>query len=150
TYDEEMKDLTLNLAIVQYDGLNFKIGNNIRYPRNYSFEENELQISNKVKAYGYTYVAKGNSKPHYVSPQDPLVKVLYETYQKYTKDTETPLLTIGGGTYARTLKKAVAFGPNLPGKEDLAHQANEYLIVEDMILAAAIYAECIVKLAGAN
>lgn len=150
TYDEEMKDLTLNLAIVQYDGLNFKIGNNIRYPRNYSFEENELQISNKVKAYGYTYVAKGNSKPHYVSPQDPLVKVLYETYQKYTKDTETPLLTIGGGTYARTLRKAVAFGPNLPGKEDMAHQANEYLIVEDMILAAAIYAECIVKLAGAN
>ena len=57
-------------------------------------------------------------------------------------------MTIGGGTYARKLDKAVAFGPNLPGNKELAHQPNEYLIIKDMITAIAIYAESIELLAG--
>lgn len=147
-YDDEMKDMTLNLAIIHYENNHFMIGSNIRYPKGYPFTENASKTVEIAKKYGFEYVARHNSNPHYVSPQDPLVKTLYETYQKYTNDYETPLLTIGGGTYARTLKKAVAFGPNMPGKEDLAHQANEYLDIDDMLTAAAIYAECIVKLAG--
>ncbi|MBU0997083.1 MAG: dipeptidase PepV [Firmicutes bacterium] len=147
-FDEEMKDLTLNLAIISYQNNQVKIGSNIRYPKGYPFIENQSVVTAIGLKYGLKYVALHNSPPHYVSPSDPLVQTLYSTYQKYTNDYETPLLTIGGGTYARTLKKAVAFGPNLPGREDLAHQANEYLIIDDMILAAAIYAECIVKLAS--
>jgi len=147
-YDEEMKDLTINLAIISYQNNHIKIGSNIRYPKGYPFEDNASKVTRIAKEYGLIYKGLHNSPPHYVSPEDPLVQTLYSTYQKYTNDYETPLLTIGGGTYARTLKKAVAFGPNLPGREDLAHQANEYLIIDDMILAAAIYAECIVKLAS--
>jgi len=147
-FDEEMKDLTLNLAIVRYENGLLKLGLNVRYPKGFDFEMNKIHTDNQAKAYGLTYTCKENSKPHYVSPEDPLVKTLYQTYQKYSKDTETPLLTIGGGTYARTLKKAVAFGPNFPGREDLAHQANEYLIIDDMITAIAIYAESIELLAG--
>jgi len=147
-FDDEMKDMTLNLALIHYENSHFLIGSNIRYPKGYPFEENAMKTTNIAQTFGFDYIRHHNSKPHYVSPQDPLVKTLYETYQKYTNDYETPLLTIGGGTYARTLKKAVAFGPNMPGKEDLAHQANEYLVIEDMITAAAIYAECIIKLAG--
>ena len=79
----------------------------------------------------------------------PLVKTLHEAYKRYTGDHDSKIMSIGGGTYARILKKAVAFGPNLPGKEDLAHQPNEYLVIKDMIVAAAIYAESIVMLAGA-
>jgi len=149
-FHDEMKEMTLNLALINYESGHFLIGSNIRYPIEYPFEENAEKTSKIADEFGFKYVGHHNSKPHYVSPDDPLVKTLYETYQKYTNDYTTPLLTIGGGTYARTLKKAVAFGPNMPGKEDLAHQANEYLIIEDMIMAAAIYAECIVKLAGKN
>lgn len=147
-HDDEMEDLTLNLALIKYENNQFFIGNNIRYPKGFPFEEAKEQATNLASLYGLKYVAHHNSVPHYVPKNDPLVQTLYTTYQKYTGDYATPLLTIGGGTYARTLKKAVAFGPNMPGKEDLAHQANEYLIIEDMMTAAAIYAECIVKLAG--
>lgn len=146
--DKEMGELTLNLAFVHYDGKDVEIGINIRYPRNYVFEEGEKVIIKAGKEFALTYHSDSNSKPHYVSPEDELVKVLHESYIKYTGDTESKLMTIGGGTYSRMLKKAVAFGPALPGDEDLAHQPNEYLKISDMITAIAIYAEGIVRLAG--
>ena len=148
TFDKEMKELTLNTGFVHYDGKNITLGLNVRYPRNYEFESKEKKIIKAAEEFGLKYEAKGNSKPHYVSPDDELVKSLHEAYKKYTGDLDSKIMSIGGGTYARILKKAVAFGPNLPGKEDLAHQPNEYLIIKDMIIAASIYAESIVMLAG--
>jgi len=150
TFDKEMKELTLNTGFVKFDGKNGRIGVNIRYPRNYEFEKNEKKIINAVEEFKLSYKFVGNSKPHYISPDDPLVKALHEAYMKYTGDHDSKIMSIGGGTYARVLKKAVAFGPNLPGKEDLAHQPNEYLIIKDMITAASIYAESICVLAGAK
>ncbi len=35
-----------------------------------------------------------------------------------------------------------------PGEPDVAHRADEYVIVENLVKAAAIYAEAIVELAG--
>ncbi|RKJ31001.1 M20/M25/M40 family metallo-hydrolase, partial [Butyricicoccus sp. 1XD8-22] len=64
-----------------------------------------------------------------------------------TGDNRKPLST-GGGTYARTMKKGVAFGMLFPGEIDVAHQADEYVDVENLVKAAAIYAETIVALAG--
>lgn len=149
-HDDEMKDLTLNLALIRYENSSFMIGSNIRYPKGYPFEEIATKTEKLLSSNGFEYVRHHNSPVHYVSPQDELVKTLYGVYQKYTNDTTTPLLTIGGGTYARALKKAVAFGPNLPGKEDLAHQPDEYLVIDDMVIAMAIYAESITLLAGEN
>lgn len=145
-YDPEMKELTINTAIVRYENGVFKIGCNIRYPKGFDFEKQTDKIRKTAEEFGFTHTNLNDSAPHYVSPRDPLIQILHQSYVKYTGDNETPLLTIGGGTYARCMKKAVAFGPNLPKNEDLAHQPNEYLIVEDMIVAAAIYAEAIEKL----
>ncbi|PKL01016.1 MAG: dipeptidase PepV [Tenericutes bacterium HGW-Tenericutes-1] len=145
-FDPEMKELTINLAIINYENNEFKVGVNIRYPKGFDFDQQTAKIEKSIVSYGFKYVPHKNSKPHYVSPEDPLVKTLLAAYQKYSNDYESPIVTIGGGTYARTLKKAVAFGPNLPKNEDLAHQPNEYLVIDEMIMAAAIYAEAIEKL----
>ncbi|MGE4571488.1 MAG: dipeptidase PepV [Candidatus Izemoplasmatales bacterium] len=147
-HDKEMDDLTLNLAFIHYDGKEVEVGLNIRYPKNYDFEEGEKKIIKAGKEFALIYNKNSNSKPHYVSPEDDLVKALHESYIKYTNDTESKIMSIGGGTYSRVLKKAVAFGPALPGDEDLAHQPNEYLKVKDMMNAVAIYAEGIMRLAG--
>lgn len=147
-YDKEMDDLTLNLAFIHFNGKEVEIGVNIRYPKNYDFNEGEKRIIKAGKEFALNYQFNSNSKPHYVSPDDPLVKELHQAYIKYTNDTESKIMSIGGGTYSRMLKKAVAFGPALPGDEDLAHQPNEYLKINDMITAIAIYAEGIVRLAG--
>ena len=46
------------------------------------------------------------------------------------------LIGIGGGTYARSLEAGVAFGPLFPGREDRAHQKDEYMYVEDLVKAS--------------
>lgn len=69
-----------------------------------------------------------------------------EVYQEYTGDMREPI-TIGGGTYARGLKKAVAFGPLLPGRPELAHQKDEYIEIDDLLLITRIYASAILELA---
>lgn len=149
-FDDEMKELTLNLGFMHYDGKNGSLGINIRYPKNYDFSKGEKKIIKAAEGYKLSYKSVMNSTPHYVSPDDELVKCLHEAYMRYTGDHDNRIKSIGGGTYARVLKKAVAFGPSLPGKEDLAHQPNEYLIIKDMLTAASIYAESIVMLAGPN
>ncbi len=148
--DPEMKDLTMNLALIRYENNAFLFGTNIRYPKGFDFDLNINKIKDTLVGTSFVFQPKGHSKPHYVDPKDPLVETLLAAYQKYSNDTTSPIITIGGGTYARTLKKAVAFGPNLPKNEDLAHQPNEYLVIDEMLMAAAIYAEAIVNLCTEN
>ncbi|MCK7499342.1 MAG: M20/M25/M40 family metallo-hydrolase [Comamonadaceae bacterium] len=150
TFDPEMKELTLNTAIVRYADGAFRIGCNSRFPRTFDFAGKTPNIRKAAEAFGFAYALIHHSVPHYVSPTDPLVKTLEGAYRKYTGDFKNPIFTIGGGTYARELKTAVAFGPCKPGDEEMAHQPNEYVIIQDMLVAAAIYAESIEILAGAK
>lgn len=147
-YDKEMKELTNNLAIINYDGNHIRMGLNIRYPRNYEFEAGEVKMTAAAEEFWLKYMFVQNSKPHYVSPDDALIKELHKAYKKYSGDEVSEIITIGGGTYARQLKKAVAFGPGFPGDEELAHQPDEYLDIKKMIISIAIYAESIERLAG--
>ena len=47
------------------------------------------------------------------------------------------------------LKQGVAYGAAFPEDEDLAHQANEYIRVSQMVKAMKIYAAALMKLAAA-
>ena len=87
-----------------------------------------------------------DSKPHYVDENSELIKVLKKVYEDQTGE-KAELLAIGGGTYARSLTSGVAFGPLFPGREDIAHQKDEYMYIEDLLKATAIYAQAIYELA---
>jgi succinyl-diaminopimelate desuccinylase len=145
-YDEEMKELTVNAAVYRYENKEFRIGINCRYPNGWDKEGAFEQIEASVQKYQFAWKKLTDTPVHYVSKDDPLVKQLHEAYIKYTGDSETPLLTIGGGTYSRALKKAVAFGPGMPGGKDVAHQVDEFIDVEDLLTATAIYMEAIYQL----
>ena len=77
----------------------------------------------------------------------PLIRTLQECLHDHTGE-EAELLAIGGGTYARVLEKGVAFGMLFPGREDVAHQADEYIYIDDLLKATAIYADAISRLAS--
>ena len=68
-------------------------------------------------------------------------------YQKHTGDIVTEPLIIGGGTYARQMDNAVAFGALYPGDEDRMHGADEYISVDRLVQTAKIYAETIFEFA---
>ena len=53
---------------------------------------------------------------------------------------------IGGGTFGRLLERGVAYGAMFPDSIDTMHQANEFIALDDLFRAAAIYAEAIYEL----
>ena len=142
--DNEMGEATYNYGILEYD-LERKIGlvsTDCRHPKKFDL----VDRLNGIKVDNIDIEVTSTKEAHYVPKDDELVTTLMDVYRKHTGDTKNDAFVLGGGTYARCLKKGVAFGLLFPGKEDTMHQANEYLEVEDLLLATAIYAEGIYKL----
>ena len=142
--DDEMGASTYNYGILKYD-LAEKVGvvsTDCRHPKKFNLVE-KLET---IKVDNVNIEVTSTKEAHYVPKDDELVTTLMDVYRKYTGDTENDAFVLGGGTYARCLKKGVAFGLLFPGKQDTMHQANEFLEIEDLLLATAIYAEGIYKL----
>ncbi|MBZ2175380.1 Sapep family Mn(2+)-dependent dipeptidase [Schnuerera sp. xch1] len=75
-----------------------------------------------------------------------LVKSLQKAYEEITGLDGTPVTTTGG-TYAKIMPNIVPFGPSFPGQKGIAHNPNEYMDIEDIILNAKIFAQGIYNLA---
>lgn len=151
TIHEEMGKLTVNAGVIHYpkhEHEDWQIAVNIRYPANITAQEIREKIRRKMVAHRCRVVSVDDKlTPHYLDKEDPLVETLLKIYRKHTGDDSAPL-AIGGATYARALKKGVAFGPLAPGREDVAHQKDEYILIDDLLKATAIYAEAIYELAN--
>lgn len=146
-FDAMSGETTLNPGLVSFGEKGGVIEVSMRYSVTYPFEEKMTDIQQLMTTKPFVLDVAGDSKPHYVPEDDELVQTLLSVYQKHTKDF-SKVLSTGGGTYARVMKKGVAFGMLYPGEPDVAHQADEYVVIENLIKAAAIYAEAIVKLAS--
>lgn len=70
------------------------------------------------------------TKPLFFPKESPLVEALYKAYTDVTGDTENKPLVIGGGTYAKSLKNIIAFGPEKPGVDYHIHGASSTLVSE--------------------
>ena len=145
--DEISGELTVNVGKMAYDPLSGGIfGINLRYPVKNDMEKTKKQLTEVVTKHGFSIQNYSDSKPHHVDENSELIRVLKKVYVEQTGE-EAELLAIGGGTYARSLTSGVAFGPLFPGREDIAHQKDEYMYIEDLLKATAIYAQAIYELA---
>lgn len=151
THDAEMGDLTINVGVIRYDrdvGGKAELVLNLRYPANTDVHTIREALQERITRYNYEIVAEDAAlTPHYVAKDHPLVQTLMRIYEQHTQDKTEPL-AIGGATYARALDIGVAFGAQFPGREDTAHQKDEYIIIDDLLRATAIYAEAIYELAN--
>ena len=86
--------------------------------------------------------------PHHVPEDSELVRSLLAAYEAQS-GMKGEAMSTGGGTYAKVLKQGVAFGAVFPGEEELAHLANEYESIDSLMLAMKIYADALIRLAGA-
>lgn len=145
-YDPEMKYLTSNFAVVRIKDGKMMLGVNCRVPLDSHFKVIEECVAKATKKYGYSYEILYHSPRHYVSPKSELVTKLMDVYREVTKDTVNGPITIGGGTYAREIGQAVAFGPLVVGREDVCHIANEYLYESDFDLAVEVYFKAMYEL----
>lgn len=145
--DKVMGELTMNAGVFTFTAEEGgQISLNFRYPTGVSAEGLEINLESALSQYGIT-IAKGGlgKEPHYVPADDSLVQTLLAVYEKHTglKGSER---SIGGGTYGRLLKRGVAYGALFPDSIDTMHQANEFLALDDLFRATAIYADAIYEL----
>ncbi|MEH7442536.1 dipeptidase PepV [Bacillus sp. JJ1122] len=145
--DEITGDLTINVGKLSYSSENGgRAGLNMRYPVTTKLEKTKEILNGVLEAEEITIENFSNSNPHHVDENDFLIQTLKKVYEEQTGE-KAELISIGGGTYARSLKSGVAFGPLFPGRPDIAHQKDEYMIIEDLVRATAIYAQAIYELA---
>ena len=145
-HHEEMKDLTQNLGIVRIENKEVHLGVDCRVPVEGHEDLMQDHLDKALNDTGLHAVVSRGGKLHYVPKNSELVKTLMSAYQDITGDMENDSYTIGGGTYAKFIDNAVAFGPQFVGREDVDHQTDEYVYVDDYIKTMAIYADAIYRL----
>lgn len=146
--DKTSGPLTCNLGVLRYDeenGLYAEL--DFRYP---ILADSSRIIETVKAAVAETVEAKKTTlkAPHHVPPNSKLVTALLNAYHDETGRPRECVST-GGGTYARCLAEGVAFGAQFPDEEDVAHQADEYISLDALMLNVHILARAIVSLAGA-
>ncbi|GAE45450.1 acetylornithine deacetylase/Succinyl-diaminopimelate desuccinylase and related deacylases [Mesobacillus boroniphilus JCM 21738] len=145
--DDITIDLTINVGKLSYSkDKGGRAGLNMRYPVTTNLEKTKEILNGVLDAEEFSIENFSNSNPHHVDESDFLIQTLKKVYEEQVGE-KAELISIGGGTYARSLKSGVAFGPLFPGRPDIAHQKDEYMIIEDLLRATAIYAQAIYELA---
>lgn len=146
--DDVSGKLNFNPGVIKLDGENIVLTINVRYPIKSSAMEVYDGIRNNLKGTKLELVeGKGDTKPLYVPKDNFLVQKLMKVYKEQTGDMDSEPITIGGGTYARAMENAVAFGPMFPGQKELAHQKDEYISIEHLMKLTHIYAHALYELA---
>ena len=141
----EMGPLTVNLGIVCYKNEQVSVTLDLRCPHEIDQDHLVSQIAQATKA--YNFIETHHIGPYlYVDPQSKLIQSLHSAYLEYSEDKNAKPVTMGGGTYAKTMPNCVAFGLGFPGVDNHIHESNEFLSIDDLILGTAIFAKAIYNL----
>lgn len=148
--EDETGNLTLNVGKLDLQNDIISIGLNIRIPIETSIDEIESKISKKIKKYSNISFFTTNHNPSLYIPKDnPLVQTLCQIYNEETNTNFEPI-AIGGATFARAFNNCISFGANLVGQKDMCHQTDEFISIDNLIIACKIYARAIKTLIENN
>ncbi len=113
-----------------------------------SNEENVLKVvKERMASVGLDLENESMKKPHHVDGDSYFVKTLLKTYEEYT-GRKGECQSMGGGTYVHNLKNGVAFGASMPETDNHMHGADEYAVLEELVVSAKMFAQVIVELCG--
>lgn len=144
--DEASGKLTSCLGLMNYEDGILKLTVNLRIPVTFAAEDVRDPIRLKFQARGFETTFGDFTEPLYYPEELPMIQALMGVFREVTGDKEARPMAIGGGTYAKSMDNVVAFGPALPGREDVDHIADEYIFIDDLMMWTKIYAEAIAAL----
>lgn len=111
-----------------------------------SNEENVLKVArDRMGQAGLTLHNESMKAPHHVDPNSHFIQTLLKVYEEYS-GLKGECHSTGGGTYVHDLKNGVAFGAALPGTDNKMHGADEFAVIDELLLSAKIFAQVIVEL----
>lgn len=142
--EDESGILTSNVAILEYENSKLIIKINLRVPVTISLDEIQSKYYSLFD--GIEVNRLSVQEPLYIEKDRYLVKTLVDIFNRKTGLNAEPI-AIGGGTYARAFENCISYGATMPGQKDMCHQVDEFIKIDDLILASKIYAEAIYELA---
>ncbi len=149
-WDEPSGPLTLNIGIISsyLDGadVTVRVLLDSRCPVTFQREDLIPVLKAAFEGAGWTTYQEGWANPLYQSLESESVQKLLKAYRDITGD-DSPAMCIGGGTYAKSMPNIMAFGPCRKGIDNREHGADEFIILEDMMQDAEIYARAVQALA---
>ncbi len=149
-WDEPSGALTLNMGIISSylngEDVVVRVLLDSRCPVTFQREDLIPVLKSQFEGAGWTTYQEGWANPLYQSLESESVQKLLKAYRDITGD-DSPAMCIGGGTYAKSMPNIMAFGPCRKGIDNREHGADEFIILDDMMQDAEIYARAVQALA---
>ena len=142
-FEDEYGDLTFCNGIVKTEDGVISCTIDIRVPVTLKAQQVRKMCEGRLEDENGRIEVIEIGDPLFFPRQSPLVEALYKAYVDVTGDKENEPMVIGGGTYAKSLKNIIAFGPEKLGIDYRIHSADEYILVSGMEEAVLIYMEAI-------
>lgn len=128
---------------------------NIRRPPPWTGAQLRTHLEGAVRRFNETHHARVvmdpdfyfADEPYAVDPESPLVSRLLQAYRRATGDGGAQPVVIGGGTYAKRIPRALAFGTWFSDKPYPGHDVDERNPTDDLFRGAHVLIEALVDLA---
>jgi succinyl-diaminopimelate desuccinylase len=144
-HDAESGSLTLNLGVLDWVDGSGTLDVDIRYPVTSTREAVMSILGPSLTSMATSVTILDDTPPHHVDCSSPLIATLGKAYEEHTYQ-KPRCISIGGGTYAHLIPGAVSFGPEFPGHPATEHSPDEYIELDDLLVATRIYASAMVAL----
>lgn len=139
---------TCNVAMLDWDEGGVKdLCLDIRLPLGLAIDQTADKVAGALAPGGFTLAGAHKQPGHAVDIRSELVQELLKVYRARTGEENPKPLAIGGGTYARCIPNAVAFGCERPGLDNRVHQVDEFIYLDHLIDDACMMADAILALA---
>ncbi len=144
--DEQSRDLTANLGVINVREGKVEFLINVRYPVTWTGEKLQTMCRKYLETLRgeFELQVTRDSPPLYFPLDHPLVKTVVEVYEEESGERKTPG-TMGGGTYARAIPNTVSIGTGWDG-DGAAHETDERLKIENLFRMSRIYARILYRL----
>lgn len=152
--DEESGNLTCVGGMISTTDGKMALNLNIRYPVTADSKELIAKITAVCNEYDCDIELEMDSAPNYFNAKSPIVQKLTAIYNEMTGQNEAPYV-MGGGTYARKLPNAFAFGLSIAGstppdflkpQHGGGHEPDEALNIENLLTAMKIYCRSLIAI----
>lgn len=118
---------------------------NFRLALSNTYDKIILFLNKHQTEYQYTYETIDLMQPIYVNENLDFIQIMKKEYDAVL-NTDLKFDLAFGTSYAKSMPNFVSFGPLFPGSVDTCHEANEQVIISELLTAQKIYINAIYEI----
>ena len=144
--DEISGKLTISPGEIVMNETMVKVKIDLRFPATYKLDDVKPEVLKAFQGFSEDPKILDSLESLSFPEDDPHIEKLMHVYKEYTGDMESKPLGMGGTTFAKAFKNAVAYGPTFPGMAKVEHQPDEFMEIDHLVRCTEIYALAIKEL----